>query len=186
MIRLAQRRDVARMLEIYAYYVDETTISFEYEAPTLDEFMQRFDRITARFPWIVWEQEGDIVGYAYADVAFVRKAYQWDADLSIYLDKDARKQGIGVRLYDCIESMMQEMGYHTLYALITGANIPSCRFHEKRGYELEGVLKRSGYKFGKWHDVRWYALHCEGMNPDCGTPKPFEPKMLDAYIKLQI
>ena len=157
MIRLAQLRDVPELLAIYAPYIQKTCITFEYEAPTIEEFTERFRRITAKYPWIVWEEDGKILGYAYADAAFSRAAYAWDADLSIYLDMNARGRGIGGKLYDDLEGRLARMGYHTLYAIITGENAASARFHERRGYRLEGTLHQTGWKFGAWHDVFWYA-----------------------------
>ena len=167
MIREAKRSDVARMLEIYAPYVRETAISLEYDPPTLSEFEARFDRITSRYPWIVWEEGGRVMGYAYADIALSRAAYQWDADLSIYLDPGICGQRIGHILYDWMEQKLRDMGFVNLYALVTSDNLPSCRFHEKRGYELLGVLRKSGFKFGRWYDVSWYGLRLTGD----GTPR---------------
>jgi len=178
MIRLATEHDVARMLEIYSPYVENTAVSFEYEAPSPEEFMGRFERITRRYPWIVWEEEGRILGYAYADEAFVRKAFQWDADLSIYLDEEARGKGIGGKLYDCIEKIMRRLGYHNLYALITGENTSSCRFHENRGYVLEGTLRKTGFKFGKWYALFWYCLKLDAEDPPAAPPKDFSPEMM--------
>jgi len=179
MIRQATRDDVSRMLEIYAPYVRETAISFEYDPPSDEVFMKRFERITERYPWIVWEENGRVLGYAYGDTAFERAAYKWDADMSIYVDRDARGKGIGTELYDRLEALLRAMGYCNLYALITADNLPSCRFHESRGYELHGILKRSGYKFGKWYDVNWYCLDLTGNDPAKGEPKRFDPSMLE-------
>lgn len=182
MIRFATREDVRRMLEIYAPYVMKTTITFEYEAPDPETFMVRFERITARYPWIVWEENGEVLGYAYADQAFSRAAYAWDADMSIYLDESVRSRGIGGRLYDCLEAMLRRRGYHNLYAIITGENTVSIRFHEKRGYERLGTLKSSGYKFGRWLDVYWYGLRlCEEHRPE-EAPAPFAPDEMDEAI----
>ena len=103
MIRMARREDVPAMLEIYRPYILETAYTFEYSVPSLAEFTHRFDTIHARFPWLVWEENGEILGYAYADAAFVRAAYQWDADLSIYLKPEAKGQGGGRRLYEILE-----------------------------------------------------------------------------------
>ncbi len=157
MIRSATCEDVPRLLEIYAPYIRKTSITFEYVVPTVEEFTERFERITEKFPWFVWEGDGKIQGYAYGDAAFTRAAYAWDADLSIYLDENARGNGIGGKLYDALESELTKMGYHTLYAIITGENFASVRFHKRRGYVLEGTLRQSGWKFGSWHDVYWYA-----------------------------
>ena len=171
MIRRAEKRDTDRMLEIYAPYVSDTAISFEYAPPAQDAFRQRFDNITSRYPWIVWEEDGQVLGYAYGGMAFERDAYRWDADVSIYVDRNARRKGIGTKLYDALEDMLRKRGYCNLYALITADNEASRRFHEARGYVLEGTLKRSGYKFGKWYDVCWYCLNFPENDPENGDPK---------------
>jgi len=172
-IRQATRADVPAILNIYAPYIRETAITFEYDVPEITGFEERFDGISAQYPYLVWEEDGKILGYAYADRAFARMAYAWDADLSIYLDMNARGGGIGSRLYGCLEEILQNYGYHNLYALITGDNAPSVRFHEKRGYDRLGTLVKSGWKFGKWYDVHWYGLRlCEADDPG-GVPAAF-------------
>lgn len=173
MIRLANQADVPAILNIYAPYIRETAITFEYDVPEITEFKERFDSITARYPWLVWEENGKILGYAYGDRAFARSAYAWDADLSIYLDMSAQGKGIGGKLYGCLEEMLKNRGYFTLYALITAANEPSRKFHEKRGYVCEGVLKNSGFKMGKWYDVAWYALHMREAEDPGNAPEVF-------------
>ena len=183
MIRVAERRDVPRMLEIYAPYVRNTTITMEYAPPTLEAFAARFDRISQRYPWIVWEENGRVLGYAYGDIALERTAYRWDADMSIYLDAEARYKGIGGQLYDCLEALLKALGYFNLYALITASNAPSCRFHEKRGYALHGLLKRSAYKFGEWHDVCWYALALRPGEAPEDAPRAFEPELLVRWLR---
>ena len=171
MIRMATREDVARMLDIYAPYVRKTSVSFEYAPPTLEAFAARFEKISARYPWIVWEESGRVMGYAYADEAFSRPAYQWDADLSIYLDPDIRGQGIGHRMYDWMEDRLRALGYVNLYAVVTGGNAASCRFHERRGYRLMGVLEKAGFKRGAWHDIKWYGLRLAGDEAPGGPPR---------------
>ncbi len=167
MIRFAVRADVPRLLEIYAPYILKTCITFEYDVPSIEEFTERFDRITEKYPWLVWEENGKILGYAYGDMAFVRAAYAWDADMSIYLDESVRGKGIGTKLYDALEKRLTDLGYHTLYAIITAENAASVRFHEKCGYRLEGTLRQSGWKFGAWHDVYWYAKRVRpAVNPE--------------------
>ena len=178
MIRQAECGDVRRMLEIYAPYVEKTAISFEYAPPSPEAFQRRFENITERYPWIVWEEGGRVMGYAYASMAFERDAYRWDADMSVYVDEEARGKGIGTALYDCLESLLKRMGYCNLYALVTADNLPSCRFHESRGYRLQGVLRRSGYKFGKWYDVNWYCLEFPENDPERGDPLRFEAWLL--------
>lgn len=182
MIRVATPADVPEILNIYAPYIRETTITFEYDVPEITEFAARFDRITGRYPWLVWEERGKILGYAYADTAFTRAAYAWDADLSIYLDRNVRGRGIGGRLYGCLEEILRNYGYHNLYALITGDNLASVRFHERRGYDRLGTLTKSGWKFGKWYDVYWYGLRlCEAEAPG-EIPKAFALTEADRAI----
>ena len=97
MIRAATRDDMPAMLAIYAPYILETAITFEYEVPSPGDFMRRFEGIAANYPWIVWEEDGAVLGYAYGGAAFSRAAYAWDAVLSIYLDRDARGRGIAAK-----------------------------------------------------------------------------------------
>lgn len=155
-IRLATPADVPQLLEIYRPYVETTTITFEYEVPTLEEFAARFHGVTARFPWYVAEENGCILGYAYADKAFVRAAYQWDADLSVYLRMDERGRGLGKLLYRQLEQDLTAQGYCTVYALVTGENEASVRFHEAQNYRRVATLPATGFKMGRWLDLYWY------------------------------
>ena len=156
MVRNAVLADVPVMLEIYRPYILDTAITFEYEVPTLAEFEERFCTITTRFPWLVWEEEGVVLGYAYAGPFKTRAAYQWDADLSIYLGQDCRGKGIGKSLYTELERRMHDLGYHVLYGVVTSANDASCRFHEALGYRPIAVFENTGVKFGRWYSITWY------------------------------
>lgn len=155
MIRLATAQDVPQILAIYAPYVENTTVSFEYEAPAPDVFLQRFRSITADFPWLVWEEAGQILGYAYAARPFERPAYSWCAEPSIYLRPDARGRGIGAKLYAALEEILKRQGYCRLYAIITAENRSSLRFHEKMGYRSVGQLNNCGWKLGRWCSIIW-------------------------------
>ena len=155
MIRIARETDVPEILAIYAPYVRHTTVSFEYDVPTEAEFYVRFREITVRFPWLVWEEDGEILGYAYACLPFERAAYRWCAEPSIYLKPEARGRGIGKRLYHALEALLEYLGYQMLFALITGENEDSIRFHEKMGYRIAGELTHSGYKCDRWLSVFW-------------------------------
>lgn len=155
MLRIAHDSDVPAILAIYAPYVTDTTISFEYDTPTQDAFLERFLKITTDFPWLVWEENGEILGYAYACHPFERAAYRWCAEPSIYLAPDARGKGIGRKLYTALEELLKLLGYRMLFALITGENRASLAFHEKLGYTLAGKLHTSGYKMGRWCNVFW-------------------------------
>ena len=155
MLRLACEADVPAILDIYAPYVTDTTITFEYAVPSAAEFLNRFRRITEEFPWLVWEEQGKILGYAYASRPFPRAAYSWCAEPSIYLTPSAQGKGIGRKLYLALEELLKIQGCRMLYALITGENLGSVSFHEKLGYTFAGKLQTAGYKFGRWCHVIW-------------------------------
>ena len=155
MIRFARESDVEAMLAIYTPYVLETTVTFEYVPPTPDEFLARFQSITQKLPWLVWEEEGAVLGYAYASLPFERAAYAWCAEPSIYLRPDARGRGIGRQLYAALEALLSQMGYAVSFAIITGENEASLAFHRALGYEKCAEMVKCGLKFGRWLDVDW-------------------------------
>lgn len=154
-IRYAREADLPQILAVYAPYVENTTASFEYEVPTLPAFTARFRAITAQFPWLVWEEEGRILGYAYGSAPFERAAYRWCAEPSIYLLPEARGRGIGRALYGALEEIMQKQGYCLLYAIITDENQASLAFHEALGYRRTAHLPQCGYKMGRWLGIVW-------------------------------
>jgi phosphinothricin acetyltransferase len=154
-IRMATVGDVPRILEIYGPYVENTAISFEYTVPTLEAFTQRFLNITAFFPWLVWEEEGKVLGYAYGSRPFERAAYQWSAEASIYLCPEAQGKGIGRKLYAALEELLKAQGYRKVYTIITTANEPSVAFHRAVGYRYTATMADVGYKFGKWYGTVW-------------------------------
>ena len=174
MIRPATALDVPSMLDIYAPYVRETTITFEYEVPAPDAFQARFAGITGKFPWLVWEERGRILGYAYASAPFERAAYAWCAEPSIYLRSDARGRGIGKRLYAALEAILLELGYVVSYAIITGENAPSLAFHYALGYRKCGELVNSGQKFGRWLDVYWLEKRLNSVETPRNSPIPWK------------
>ena len=133
MIRPATESDVPEILSIYAPYIENTTVSFEYDVPCQKTFLQRFSDITAQFPWLVWEEDGRILGYAYASPPYSRAACAWCAEPSIYLRPEAKGRGIGSMLYTVLESILDRQGYQVLYALITAENAESIGFHKKMG-----------------------------------------------------
>ncbi len=165
MIRTATLQDVPAILEIYRPYILETAYTFEYEVPSLEAFEQRFLTISREFPWLVWEDGGEVLGYAYAERPFARAAYQWDADLAIYLRRDCRGKGLGRKLYEQVEDILYRQGYHVLYAVVTSANLDSCRFHEAMGYEKTAEFTRCGWKFGQWYGTIWYEKRLQEGEP---------------------
>ncbi len=161
-IRDARLTDVERLLEIYSYYVENTAITFEYEVPTIAEFQNRIRNTTEKYPYIVIEQDGKIEGYAYASLYRVRAAYAWCCEVTIYLDKEVHKSGLGRILYTALEEKLKAMGVLNLYACIAYPEVEdeylnknSAQFHEHLGYTQIGRFHKCGYKCGRWYDMIW-------------------------------
>lgn len=157
-LRLAEFSDAEALAAIYAPYVEKTTISFEWIAPTTDEFGRRMQSILGEYPYIVYEENGHILGYAYAHRAFERYSYRFCAELSVYVRKDSRQKGIGLCLYRALIALCREMRLQTLYGIVTNPNEPSFRLHERLGFERVGYFPHAGQKFDRWIDVVWYTL----------------------------
>lgn len=151
--RFAEERDAAALLAIYAPYVVGTSITFEYTVPSLEEFAGRVSAVTQRLPWIVCESGGEIVGYAYAAPYQTRAAFQWDAEISVYLKENFKRRGIARALYRAIKLLLTAQGYYNLYALIAYPNDESIGFHKSQGFQFVGIYPMTGYKLNDWHDL---------------------------------
>ena len=169
MIRFAEEKDLSAMLDIYRPYVENTTYTFEYEVPSMEVFTRRFRDHVAQFPWLVWEEEGKVLGYAYAGAPWERAAYRWCAEVSIYLHPGIHGRGIGRQLYARLEEILTRQGYRVSYALITTENTGSVAFHEKLGYTYHSTFENCGYKMGRWLGVIWLQ---KWLNP-LGAPSQF-------------
>ena len=154
MIRLACSDDIPAMLNIYAPYID-TDISFEYKVPSLETFRKKVETIKEIFPYLALEQSGKLTGYAYAQRVREREAYQWSAELSIYLEHTQISGGLGSSLYLTLMELLKLQGIRTVYGAITQGNGISLRFHEKLGFEHFADFRSIGYKNGRWLDVHW-------------------------------
>ena len=173
-IRDARRSDVPAMLAIYAPFVEHTAVSFEYEIPTEAEFARRLEEHQAAFPWLVCEENGRVMGYAYAGRAFERAAYGWTAEISCYLAPELRGRGVGRRLYARIEEILTRLGYYKLFAVVTSANAPSVAFHRALGFRDAACFRNVGYKQGGWYDVLWLEKTlCDRPEPQC-LPQNYE------------
>ena len=175
-LRDARASDAARLLEIYAWYVENTAVSFEYDAPSLDEFLGRMERTTAKYPWLVVEEAGRVMGYAYAGPFKGRPSYDWSCEITVYLDHRARGRGLGRALYGALEEALGEMGLLNLYAYVSWAEVEddiltrdSPRFHERMGYTLAGRFHRCGCKFGRWFDM---VVMEKAIGPHDPDPEP--------------
>ena len=161
-IRNAIPQDASVLLKIYEYYVENTAITFEYEVPTVEEFSERIKKTLKKYPYLVAECAGEILGYAYAGAFHERAAYDWSAEVTVYLKPDAIKCGLGRRLYEALEEGLKQMGITNLYACIgypemedEYLNKNSAQFHEHLGYQRIGMFHNCGYKFNRWYHMIW-------------------------------
>jgi phosphinothricin acetyltransferase len=155
-IRLATAADGAALAEIYAPAVDGCSTSFELTPPDADEMARRVARVVARTPWLVLERNGRVIGYAYAGLHRDRPAYQWSAEVSAYVHRDAHRAGVGAALYTSLFDVLVLQGYRNAYAGITLPNAASVGLHTALGFTPVGVYRGVGYKLGAWHDVAWF------------------------------
>ena len=154
-IRLATPDDAEALLGIYSYYVKNTPISYELEPPTVEEFRHRIEKTLLHYPYLVAESEGKILGYCYASRFRERHAYDHCVEVSIYIDKDAHRSGIGSALYEELEKRLKAQGVINLCASITAEAEQSIRFHTKHGYTKVGHFHKCGRKFNRWLDMIW-------------------------------
>jgi len=153
-IRIAAVGDAPGILAVYSGYMD-TSITFEYRLPSIKEFTRRIADTLECYPYLVCVESGRICGYAYAHPFQAREAYQWGAELSIYIDHGMTSHGVGTRLYGILIDLLKLQGVRTVYGCVTVPNPPSERFHEKLGFRRIGFFHRAGFK-GEWHDISWF------------------------------
>ncbi|MDR3681970.1 MAG: GNAT family N-acetyltransferase [Flavipsychrobacter sp.] len=169
-VRLITENDAQAVLDIYAPYVRDTIISFEYEVPTLEDFALRIKTNITEYPWLVCLQNDKITGYAYASKHRYRTAYQWSPEVSIYLSEEIHGKGIARVLYEALFSILQLQGYFNMFAGIGMPNEKSEGFHKALGFEEIGVFKKIGYKFGNWHDTKWFQRYLAEHIQEPTTP----------------
>ncbi len=153
-IRAAIQDDLDAIVEIYKHSVEHGTATYELTVPDYAEMQRRFEALTSQnYPYLVAEESGKILGYAYAGPFRPRPAYRWSVEDSIYLSPDAQGKGVGFRLLEKLVEASQERGFRQMIAVIGGASAASIAVHEKAGFEHSGVMKATGYKHGKWLDT---------------------------------
>ena len=162
MIRKATREDAERLLEIYAYCVENTAITFEYDVPSLEEFNDRIDRTLKEYPYLVLQEDEVIHGYAYAGAFVGRAAYRHSCETTIYLDHDSKGRGYGRRLYAALEQALKDIGILNMYACIADPveedgylTRDSEQFHHHLGFTKVGTFHKCGYKFDRWYNIIW-------------------------------
>jgi L-amino acid N-acyltransferase YncA len=157
-IRFATPADASAVLEIYGPFCEDSPISFETERPVVTEIERRIRTIVERFPWLICENENEVIGYAYAGPHLERAAYRWSVNVAIYMSGKWRGQGFGTALYTVLFELLRIQGYFNAYAGITLPNTASVRLHQSLGFKPVGIYRKVGFKSGAWHDVSWWEL----------------------------
>lgn len=157
-IRLAEKRDVPGILEIYSPFILETAVTFEETVPDEASFWERIQGIMAELPYLVCEIDGRIAGYAYASGYRSRASYRWTKEVSVYIHPDFQRKRVAHALYTSLNEMVRYQGIADLLAIITIPNEPSVAFHEQFGYRKCGEFQKVGYKLGQWQNVGWFEL----------------------------
>ena len=173
-LRDATAADAAACARIYRPYVLDTAISFELEPPTEAEVATRIEAAVATHAWLVLEEEGEVVGYAYGGPFKARPAYRWSCEVSVYLDPAWHGSGGGRALYTALLERLTERGYRMAAAGIAQPNEASNRLHASFGFEPVGTYRRVGWKNGAWHDVMWVQRFLG--EPHAGPQPPPEPR----------
>jgi len=180
-IRLATADDGPAVRSIYAPYVEDTPISFEYEPPSTDEMGRRIESTTETHPWLVCESEGRVVGYAYAGRFSGRAAYQWTVEVSAYVDAGHRGRGVGRSLYESLFAVLPRQGFVDAYAGIALPNERSVGFHESMGFVHHTTYPEVGYKFDTWHDVGWWRRPLRDRPDDPDPPLSLEAARAESW-----
>ena len=170
-IRFADPGDAAACLAVYAQYID-TSITFETVLPSEAEFSGRIRSYGAVYPWLIAEEDGHVLAYAYAHRAQERAAYGWNAELSVYVSRDAAGRGLGTKLYTVLLALLQKQGVRTAYGVVTMPNDASSALHQKLGFRTLGTYHNTGYKNGRWLDVVWFE---KPIGSFTGEPRPLIP-----------
>lgn len=152
-IRMATLEDAKAIQAIYEPYIRNTAITFEYEPISVEAFQKRMATIMDWFPWLVYEQENKVIGYAYCSSFKERAAFHWDCECSVYIDENAHHRGIATALYNELFELVQKQGYYNIYALINNSHISSIALHKKFGFIEQGIYEKTGYKLGQWWDL---------------------------------
>jgi L-amino acid N-acyltransferase YncA len=172
MIRTARDIDAKAIQAIYAPWVVESAITFETDLPSVDAMRERVNARLTHYPWLVWEENGEVLAYAYACRFRDRAAYDWMAETSIYVHHDAQRRGIARELYRVLLEVLRLQGIVQAVGVITLPGAVSIALHEAAGFAAAGVWHRCGYKLGKWWDVGMWQ---KSLQPLSTPPPPMIP-----------
>ena len=177
-IRLATGDDAASILRIYEPYIQHTSLTFEFDVPSAEDFRKRVVSYLKEWPWLVCENdEKKLIGYAYASRHRERAGYQWCVEASVYIQENYHHAGIGKALYNSLFSILKSQGYRNVYAVINLPNDISVKFHEKLGFEYFASYKNVGYKLGKWKTVGWWLKIINEYSDE--PPAPIKLSQMD-------
>ena len=172
-IRHATPDDAPQIAAVYAPFVERSHVSFEERTPSAADMRERIASYTEKYPWLVAEENGEVLGYAYACAHRSRAAYRWSVDSAIYLREDARGRGIGKALYSELFRILKLQGFRNVYAGIALPNDASIALHRALGFTEVGIYRSVGYKDGAWRDTWWWQLP---LNSGDAAPKePLAP-----------
>lgn len=187
MIRLAGLQDAAQILDIYGPIIEAGAISFETVLPDVDEMVRRIQQILDWAPWLVWEQNQRVCGYAYACRHRERAAYQWSVDASVYIHPDCQRQGLARKLYLTLFQLLKVQGFRAVHAGISLPNPASVLLHQSLGFQPVAVYPKVGYKGGQWHNTGWWQLEIGPRDSEPTPPRPLkefsEPEICAAIAK---
>ena len=158
MVRAFQKNDIQAILDIYNYYVLNTTVTFDIEAVTFEAFSDKVHKINAEYPFLVFEEEGAILGFAYASRFRPKPAYNYTAESTVYVKHTAHGKQIGTKLYEALIDELKQTEIHTLLGVLTVPNDASIKLHNKFGFKEVAHLKEVGFKFGEWQNIGIWQL----------------------------
>ena len=183
-IRLTNEKDAEGILAIYAPYIKNTSYTFETEVPSINAFAERINNYMINWPWLVYEIDGIIAGYAYATRYRERTAYQWCTEASVYIHDDFQKKGIAKILYSALIEILRVQGFRNVYAVINLPNEKSVEFHEGCGFTHFATYGKVGYKLGKWKNVGWWQLSINDYSDEPAAPIKFSELNKDFLSEL--
>lgn len=173
-IRMAEEKDVAGILQIYAPFIEKTAITFEEEVPSVEDMWQRIQTIQNDHPYLVCTIDGEVAGYAYYSPYRSRASYRWAKEISVYINEKYYKRRLGQALYSVLFELARAQGLYTMLAIITIPNMQSIYFHEKLGFVKCAEYKNIGFKMGKWQTVGWWQLELFDEKKEPGEIVPLE------------
>lgn len=180
-IRIATVNDAEKLLKLYTPYVKQTAITFEYDVPSVEEFAERIKNVLKKYPYLVAEQNGELLGYAYVSSFKARAAYAWSVETSIYVEQNKKNTGIGGKLHQALENILKEQGILNMNACIACPKKEdeyltknSIEFHTHLGYRMVGEFYECGYKFDRWYNMVWMEKHIGDHHPGQTAPKTFD------------